>query len=143
MPSACATGRNSGVKIYSADDDRPPILLLHVLDLLRVLKAGGDGLLHVQRHMGGEHLLHIVQALGRRGAEHHIIRLRDPGVEIVIADGLAPELRAIRFQSLPVHVKRGDDLPAELDDRASMGIGDIAGADHQNIHSHSSLCFVC
>ena len=127
------------MKIYSADDDRPPILLLHVLDLLRVLKARGDGLFHVQRHMGREHLLHVVQALGRRGAEHHVIRLRDPGVEIVVADGLAPELRAVLLEPGPVHVKGGDHLPAELDDGPPVGIRNIAGADHHNIHARSSF----
>jgi hypothetical protein len=130
MPSACATGRNSGVKIYSADDDRPPILLLHVLDLLRVLKAGGDGLLHVQRHMGGEHLLHIVQALCGRRTENHIVRSRDIFLNLLIGQHLAAEFIRIALQAGFIDIIRGDDLPAELDNCAAVGFGDIAGADH-------------
>ena len=85
--------------------------------------------------MGGQDFLDIVEALGGRRAEDHIVRLGDPGVQIVIADGFAAELLAVTLQTLGVDVEGGDHAASELDHGSAVGPGDIARADHDNIHT--------
>ena len=86
--------------------------------------------------MGGEYLFHIIQPLRGRGAEHHIVRLGDPCVNVIVAKGFAAKLSAVLFQPRLVDIEGSDDAAAQLYDRPAVGVGDIACADHQYVHRH-------
>ena len=118
------------------------VLLLHVLQRPGVLQGCGNGLFHVQRYMGGEHFFHIVQPLGGRGAQYHVVRLGYPLVQLLIAESLAAELRAVLFQARPVHIIGGYHCAAQFDDSPPMGVGNVAGADHYYIHGFISCVVV-
>ena len=74
--------------------------------------------------------LHIVQALCRRCTENNIVCSRNILFDLIVGQHLAAEFVRIALQACFIDIKRGNDLSAELDDCATVGFGDIAGADH-------------
>ena len=74
--------------------------------------------------------LNIVETFGRRSAENHIIRPGNVLFDLLIAEHLTVELFRVALQTCLIDIKRGKHLSAKLDDRTSVGLGDIACADH-------------
>ncbi len=130
------------IAVGEADDDLAVVLLLHLLDEAGVFEVGGDGLFHVKRDVMLQHHLHIVQPLRRRRAEHNVIGLGDVFLQLIVAQHFAAELRLIALHAFGIDIEAGVDLAAQLDHSAAMGIGDVAGADHQNIHRRASCVLV-
>jgi hypothetical protein len=77
---------------------------------------------------------HIVQTLRGRCGDDDVVRLLYIGLDLFIGSGRAAEFGGIDRETLLAHIIDADDLAAEPLNGSAVMAGDVAAADHENVH---------